>query len=99
MVIAFAPFQLKDGITEQQLLAASDAFETDFVRHQTGILRRVLVRDDKSDFADIVFFDEIADINRVVEAERASDVCAAFFALMNGDGDHRVYEVLKTYEP
>jgi len=99
MVIAFAPFRLKDGITEQQLLAASDAFETDFVRHQTGILRRVLVKDDKSGFADIVFFDEIAAIDRVVEAERASDVCAPFLALMDEDGDHRVYEVLKTYEP
>jgi hypothetical protein len=33
-----------------------------------------------------------------VEAERHSDVCAAFFSIMDDDGSHRVFEVLKTYE-
>jgi hypothetical protein len=36
--------------------------------------------------------------DRVLEAEQNSDVCAAFSAIMDSDGSHRVYEVLKTYE-
>ena len=39
-----------------------------------------------------------AAIDRVLEEERRSDVCAAFFAIMDDDGSHRVYEALKTYD-
>jgi hypothetical protein len=33
-----------------------------------------------------------------VDAEQHSDVCAAFFSIMDDEGSHRVFEVLKTYE-
>jgi hypothetical protein len=33
-----------------------------------------------------------------MEAEQNSDVCAAFFAIMNDDGMPREFKVLKTYE-
>jgi len=45
-----------------------------------------------------VFFEDQAAIDRVIEAEKTSDVCLTFFSLMEDDGGHRVYEVLKTYE-
>ena len=38
-----------------------------------------------------------AAIDRVTEAEQNSDVCAAFFALIEDDHPH-IYEALKTYE-
>lgn len=98
MHIAIAPFRLKADVTEDALLAASDQFEAQFVTTQEGILKRILVRDGEAgDYADIVFFQDLAAIDRVVEAERASEVCTAFFSIMEG-GEHRVYEVLKTYE-
>lgn len=98
MHIAIAPFRLKDGITEEDLLTISDGFEADFVSTQTGIIRRVLVKDDKGGFADIVYFEDQAAIDRVLEAEQHSEVCATFFSIMEDDGSHRVFEVLKTYE-
>jgi hypothetical protein len=45
-----------------------------------------------------VFFRDLKLIDRVIEAEQSSDVCAAFFSIMDGDGSHRVYEVLRSYE-
>jgi hypothetical protein len=98
MHIALAPFRLKAGISEEDLVKTSDDFEKQFVRKQEGILRRILVKDGDGGYADIVFFTDAAAIDRVVEAEESSEVCAAFFAIMQGDGTHRVYEVLKTYE-
>jgi hypothetical protein len=97
MHIAIAPFRLKDGITHDDLLAASDDFEEQFVQKQTGILQRILVRDSDGAYADIVFFEDLAAIERVLLAEQNSDVCAAFFAVMDSDGSHQVYEALKTY--
>ena len=99
MHIAIAPFRLKTDVTEERLLATSDDFEARFVKSQDGIIKRFLVKDaDAGDYADIVFFDDLEAIDRVIEAERTSEACAAFFSIMDGDGEHRVYEVVKAYE-
>jgi hypothetical protein len=97
MHIALAPFRLREGVSEEALLATSDDFEQQFVRRQDGIVRRILVKDGDTGYADIVFLRDAAAIDRVIEAERSSDVCAAFFSIMTGDEPHRVYQVLKTY--
>jgi hypothetical protein len=96
--IALAPFRLKDGISEDDLVKTSDDFEEQFVQHQDGILRRILVKDNTGGYADVVFFTDAAAIDRVLQAEQNSEVCAALFAIMDDDGSPRVYEVLKTYE-
>ena len=98
MHIVLAPFTLRDGVSEETLLITSDDFERSFVSEQDGILRRILVRDGEGGYADIVFFTDAAAIDRVLQAEQNSEVCAALFAIMDDDGTHRVYEVLKTYE-
>ena len=98
MHIALAPFELKAGVSEDALLTASDRFEQEFVTRQDGIIRRVLVKDGKGGYADLVFFRDLESIERVIEAEQNSDVCAALFSIMDGDGSHHVYEVLKSYE-
>jgi hypothetical protein len=98
MHIALAPFELKAGASEDTLLTASDQFEQEFVSKQPGIMRRVLVKDSEGGgYADLVFFSDLESIDRVIEAEQNSDVCAAFFSIMDSDGSHRVYEVLKSY--
>jgi hypothetical protein len=98
MHIALAPFRLKPGITEDDLVKTSDDFEEQFVQQQEGILQRILVKDGNGGYADIVFFADAAAIDRVIEAEQSSEVCAALFAIMDSDGAHSVYEMLKTYE-
>jgi hypothetical protein len=98
MHIALAPFTLKHGVTEETLLKTSDEFETSFVRTQDGIHRRILVQDTEGGYAEIVFFENQEAMARVMEAEQNSDVCAAFFAIMNDDGIPREFKVLKTYE-
>ena len=98
MHIALAPFRLRTGISEDDLVKTSDDFQERFVRRQQGILKRILVKDGDGGYADIVFFTDAAAIDRVIEAEQSSEVCAAFFAIMEDDGTHRVYEMLKTYE-
>ena len=78
---------------------------TGTVRAQAGRLRgraahrlRPVPTGEGGGYADLVFFRDLESIDRVIEAEQNSDVCAAFFSIMDGDGSHRVYEVLKSYE-
>jgi hypothetical protein len=98
MYIAVAPFTLKVGVSADALLNASDRFQEDFASEQDGIVQRILVKDtDTGGYADLVFFRDLQSIQRVIEAEQTSDVCAAFFSIMDSDGSHHVYEVLKRY--
>lgn len=99
MHIAFAPIKLKDGVSESDFLKISEAFETAFVKKQKGILKRILVKDTNGNYADIVFFEDMDAIQRVIEAEKISPEVARFFEVIREDsGEHQVFEVLKTYE-
>ncbi|GAB2954275.1 hypothetical protein [Streptomyces heilongjiangensis] len=99
MYIALAPFQLREGVSEDTLLTASDRFEEELASGQDGVIRRVLVRDgDGSGYGDLVFFRDEAALAQVIEAEQDSEACVAYFSIMESDGSHRVYEVVKSYE-
>jgi hypothetical protein len=80
------------------MLQTSDDFDEQFVRKQDGILKRILVKDGEGGYADIVFFNDAAAIDRVMEAEQNSDVCAAFFALIDDEDHPHIYEAVKTYD-
>ena len=98
MHIVIAQFRPKQGVTEDVMLETSDDFDEQFVRKQDGILKRILVKDGEGGYADIVFFTDAAAIDRVTEAEQNSDVCAAFFALIDDEDHPHTNEVLKTYD-
>jgi hypothetical protein len=98
MHIALAPFELKAGVSEQALVAASDRFEADFAGKQDGIIRRDLVKDGNGGYAELVLFRDRESLDRVIEAEQKSEACAAFFSIMDGDDSYRLYEVVRSYE-
>lgn len=85
MYVMLAPAKLKPGVDEATMLAASDKFQTEFVRRQAGIIRRHLLRDRNGDYADLVFFESKEAADKVIEAEMTSPECAVFFSLMELD--------------
>ncbi|MEN0652674.1 MULTISPECIES: hypothetical protein [Hyphobacterium] len=101
-VTVLAPFRLAPGKTEQDLIAASSVFDRDFVSRQPGVLRRELLRKTDGSYIDVVQFRSQEDMEEVVGAEMASEVCHAFFAVMDiseGGGRHEVCASLATYAP
>jgi hypothetical protein len=98
MHIVIAPFRPKQGVTEDVMLETSNDFDEQFVRKQDGILKRILVKDGEGGYADIVFFNDAAAIDRVIQAEQNSDVCAAFFTLIDDEDHPHIYEALNTYD-
>ncbi len=82
-VTFIATCKLAKGVTEQQMLAASQRFEEEFVRYQPGVLRRELIKKAEGLYADIVLFRSQKDLAEVLAAEKESEVCAAFFSLMD----------------
>ena len=104
MYVQLAPIHLKDGFDEKALLKASDVFETDFVRKQKGILKRVLLKGKHGGYADLVFFDSKDAADRVAELEATSEACHKFGSIMEApdaslpDMGVLSFEHVKTYE-
>lgn len=100
-ITVFAPFKLAAGKTEKDLLDASDLFERDFVSTQPGVLRREIVRKGEGQYVDIVQFASHEEMQRVMELEKDSPVCHAFFAVMDmsevNEGAIEVATSLATY--
>jgi len=82
-ITVLAPIKLAPNKTEADLLAASEKFQSEFVTHETGVLRRELVRAHDVTYLDIVQFRSKADMAEVIEKEMQSPACADFFAVMD----------------
>src|SRR5262245_8639275 len=104
MYIQLAPIELKDGVDEQALLAASDAFQAGFVDRQAGILKRVLMKKANGGYADLVFFASRDDAERVARIEATSPECMEFFKIMKAPDENLPdmgilsFEHMKTYD-
>lgn len=84
-ITVLAPFKLAAGKTEADLLAASDRFQKEFADDQPGLIRRELVRTGDGKYLDIVQFRSMEDAEAIIEKEKESAVCHAFFSVMNMD--------------
>ncbi|WP_434361541.1 hypothetical protein NF212_24295 [Parasalinivibrio latis] len=100
-VTVFAPIRLAEGKTENDLIAASEKFQAQFVSLQAGVLRRELIRTGSGEYIDIVQFRSEEDAVKVIEAEMTSPACHEFFSVMDiddTDGGLDFYPSLHTYE-
>lgn len=104
MYIQLAPIKLKQGINENTLLEASEAFQVHFVNKQKGIIRRVLLKEKDGNYADLVFFESKEDADRVAKIEVTSQECLEFFKIMEAPDESLPdmgvlsFEHIKTYE-
>lgn len=82
-ITVLAPIKLAAGKTEADLLVASDKFQKEFANAQPGLLRRELVRKSDGEYLDIVQFRSMEDAMAIIEKEKESAACHAFFAVMD----------------
>ena len=104
-ITVLAPIKLATGKTEADLLAASERFQREFASLQPGVIRRELVRKGDGTYLDIVQFRSMKDAEEIMELEKESAVCHAFFAVMDMDMDsadesdaEMFYQSLATYD-
>lgn len=101
-ITVLAPIKLAPNKTEADLLAASAKFQSEFVAHEPGVLRRELVRAQDGTYLDIVQFRSEADMDEVIEKEMQSPACADFFSVMDltdfdPDAPMAIYVSLETH--
>jgi hypothetical protein len=101
--LEFAPFNLKPGVTEQQVVEASDRIQAGFVAKQPGCLDRWLVREADGRYADIIWWASHEDAERAMAKVEQSETCAAYFALMQMETSEahegvRHFTAVRTYK-
>ena len=86
-VFEWASIRLGDGKTEEDLLAASAAFQKDFLDQQPGFVRRELLRLKEGAYVDAIHWRSMDDAAAIMEKAADSAACQAYFSVMKMDSD------------
>ncbi|WP_370305874.1 hypothetical protein [Sinimarinibacterium flocculans] len=80
--IEWAPFRVRSGVSEAQLLASSAALQERFVARQAGFRTRELLRSADGQWVDLVRWDSREAAETAMAAVGTSAACQAYFALL-----------------
>jgi hypothetical protein len=83
-VIEYAPFRLREGVTEAELLEAAEAIQREFLGRQPGFVRRELARIADGRWADMVYWTDAHSAEAAMAKAGESTTCGRYFALMAG---------------
>ncbi|MFV1884367.1 MAG: hypothetical protein ACMZ7B_07765 [Balneola sp.] len=81
-IIELAPFTLKEGYDQQNLLLLSKELEENFLTHQQGYLKRVLLQKTEKEFMDIVYWNSMEEAKTAMDNAMKSKTCANYFSCM-----------------
>lgn len=85
-MVELARFRLASGVTEDELLNASDAIQRDFLQQQPGFLHRELLHDANGQWVDLLIWSDEASVASAMGAVSTSAACQSYFRLMAHDG-------------
>lgn len=81
-VMEFTMFKKKDHVTDDEILQAVLAFETKFLNNQEGIIFHCLVKNDKNEYANVLFADDMETIHKMMKNVHQSQEANTFFELI-----------------
>jgi hypothetical protein len=81
--VEWAPFELRSGASESDLIEAAEQLQNGFLELQPGFVRRELLRGDGRRWVDLIVWANRGDAERAAARVGASDACRAYFSLMH----------------
>lgn len=84
VTIEWAPFELAETATEEQLVAASAELEQGFLKQQDGYIRRDLFKGKDGQWVDLVYWESPHAASEAMKVANTSEKCMAYFSLMKG---------------
>lgn len=96
-VIEIAKIKLAADVSEDELIAASDRFQREFLAGQPGYLGRDLVRIAEGSYADIIRWEGADAAQAVLTKLSASPACRDYFSIMDADDGVALHPVLSSY--
>lgn len=96
VVVEWAPFHLADGVSEAELIAASDRLHDDVLRNHPGFVHRELVRLESGQWADLVFWRNQEAVQAIMAQAPRDPVFGAYFRCMK-DGSMALAQRVRLY--
>ena len=84
VTIEWAPFDLADHVSDEQLENAAAELEVNFLQKQDGYLRRELLKGEGKQWVDLVYWSSPQAAAKAAEDANTSEAFLEYFALMVG---------------
>jgi hypothetical protein len=84
MFIVIRTFRLKDGVRDEDFIAADDLVQTEFVYHQPGLVRRTTARGDAGEWLVVSIWHSATDAADADEFSRDEAASRAVNAMVDG---------------
>lgn len=81
-VLEWAQFKLSPGVTDAQVLEASDAVQREFLSTQKGFIRRELLNGKDGQWSDLIYWESQAAADLAAKNVEKSGACNAYFQCM-----------------
>ncbi len=85
VIVEWAPFTLREGVDEAQLIAASEALQSGFLAQQRGFIRRELLKGQNGQWVDLVIWEGKDAADEAAKNAAESPVCYKYFQVMDAD--------------
>ena len=96
-VIEIAKIRLAANVGEDELVAASDRFQKEFLSNQPGYLSRDLVRLGDGGYADIIRWERPEAAVAVLTKLSGSPACRDYFSIMDTDEGFGPHPIISSY--
>jgi hypothetical protein len=87
VVVEWAPFAVKPGVGDGELIAASEALQNEFLSRQRGFIRRELLKGKNGQWVDLAVWESRDAADQAIRNAAESPACFQYFQLM-ADADH-----------
>lgn len=87
VIVEWAPFTVRPGVDEVELIAASEAVQSGFLSQQRGFVRRELLKGQNGQWADLAIWESRDAADQAARNAAESPACFQYFQLMV-DADH-----------
>ena len=86
-VVEWAPFKLKEGVSDAELKQVSEQLQERFLTKQNGFVRRELLKKADGSWVDVVYWETKEDAEAAIQNAGSSEVCGEYFGLMEINGE------------
>ncbi|WP_421872733.1 VOC family protein [Marinoscillum sp.] len=97
-VIEWAPFQLNEHTTKEELFNISIRLEKEFLIHQSGFIKRELLHEGNNNWVDLIYWESEKVAQLALDKCKDNEVAQQYFSMMKALDDKAVkhYTIIKT---
>lgn len=81
-IVEWAEFKTAAGVSDVQVLEASDAVQKEFLNAQKGFIRRELLKGKDGQWSDLIYWQSKAAADEAAKKVEHSSACAGYFKCM-----------------